>query len=1531
MSGNNENIRTNKRLILILVCLSLLLQALVIYFPAESQGETVISRDTHINGEQIWSFLGSPYIIKGNVYVDNNAILTIGAGVTVKFDEDAQMIVNGGLIIAGISNNPVIFTTNSTVRPGPDEWNYLGLNPSDEIVSIDNLTVRYSRYGLRFAAGCNGVDWHFNNILVETVNTGVFMNAVDKIKIDNIEIQNCQWKGISMVGSINVTFNKFNITNTLQAGIILDNVQDCVFRDGDVSNSDTSGITMISTSNNNKVINTKFHRCKAGVTIYSGSRNNIIDGCEIYENLESGLDTPTDNGAVFRDNELHSNPENFALTPHQNYDLTFQNVNTVEGDPVVTLEDTSTYEVEGSRQSVGMLIIKNCSNIGVSGLYLQNNTPSILVHGSSNIRIGNSTFSSSPEGLRTYQSNNIHINNNTFDLHGLPSAGVYVEYSNQINISKNRFFDIPDGNENNNQSIGVAIGESHHIWVDGNAFENVTTAVAAGIDSGDCDRLWVADNNIISPKIGLLLANGRRYHVMNNRIDNAETGVMLLIVTQSEIRDNGILNSENSVVLLGVNWTKIVNNLFQDSQRGLNLSMSLNRGRGGTRWVLPPDFFKSENNSIYYNVFKDITDPLVRGFEEVKNFWNHSEFLEGNYWSNYMGADDGSNGAVPGDGIGDTLLPHEDVDNYPFMEEWGWRPEVPVIEPIPENSFDVESIVVNWSESSQAEGYVLHISEDESFQYFREIGSHNNSTEVSFIGEGHKYMRVIAENQYGFRDFSDMVMTNFQLSPLEPFNQSVSLPPEGNSINFSWESVPDLNVEAFEILFFEGIETQFPPTSPYASGWISTNVSQEQNWILIEGLENGMNYTFTVRALDSFGLISPVTILIYAAPQDITPPEAPGPLTIGTLDAYFVEFNLSPPPSDDIKEYRLYRSTGTRAVSLASTATGNSTVIADDNPVAGNSQYAVAAVDHSNNTSPYSPWINVTVPSKNFAPILSSNSSLFFIHMFEDKKYEDYNLKNLFMDPDNDTLEFGYLARDNLTVIVDPLTGNATLTPAENYFGPLNVTFYANDTEYNISATIDIDVEPVNDWPMILQLLSPAQGESVLWGSRLPLAVNASDVDLPKGSSLYISWVIPGRGIIANGADVILDTSSLYPGDYLLIVNVTDDQMAWVTANVSFSILHIFQALGGSGPIEFNAGKRTDFEIEFSYQGELTDNATASIIVGSPLSDHITVVEVLKDNNSKKIIVKGYADVPDDQEIKQYNVTLSIKVGGNEAFRHSMKVKVSSSSGPDDKKDGSDDESGGGWIWLLIIIVLVLFVVVAIVVILLRKKSRSDDMPGDDMDRADPDYEGQGEDAEDTMAYEDEFDDGIGGEAIPEEPSFIDEERMDGEDIEPPADVPDAYPEPAPESEFESLPPVPEEEQDVPAAAEPIPPAAGAPVLKSGHMTEGKSPKEKVPKIAVAETSFTCRICFGVVKGGLPIIKCRCGKMYHQTCAERVGECPGCEFDYGNWDGLKEDFIPTPSEDDDLGPDTEMSEDQEEEVPAGKQPKAEDDMFKIDL
>lgn len=84
----------------------------------------------------------------------------------------------------------------------------------------------------------------------------------------------------------------------------------------------------------------------------------------------------------------------------------------------------------------------------------------------------------------------------------------------------------------------------------------------------------------------------------------------------------------------------------------------------------------SPGNLIYHN---NLIDNKAGAYDSspANNDWHHPDLLEGNYWSDYLGTDDGSGTekhAVTGDGIGDTSIPHprSNFDYFPFVKKDGW-------------------------------------------------------------------------------------------------------------------------------------------------------------------------------------------------------------------------------------------------------------------------------------------------------------------------------------------------------------------------------------------------------------------------------------------------------------------------------------------------------------------------------------------------------------------------------------------------------------------------------------------------------------------------------------------------------------------------------------------------------------------------------------------------------------------------------------------------------------------------------------------
>lgn len=65
-------------------------------------------------------------------------------------------------------------------------------------------------------------------------------------------------------------------------------------------------------------------------------------------------------------------------------------------------------------------------------------------------------------------------------------------------------------------------------------------------------------------------------------------------------------------------------------------------------------------------------------------------------------------------------------------------------------------------------------------------------------------------------------------------------------------------------------------------------------------------------------------------------------------------------------------------------------------------------------------------------------------------------------------------------------------------------------------------------------------------------------------------------------------------------------------------------------------------------------------------------------------------------------------------------------------------------------------------------------------------------------------------------------------------------------------------------------------------ISEAVPPKPLKPKVITPSVSLEleqCSICLGLIKKGLPVIKCVvCSRTFHESCAKRVVKCPFCKI-----------------------------------------------------
>ncbi|TET44759.1 DUF1565 domain-containing protein [candidate division TA06 bacterium] len=209
---------------------------------------------------------------------------------------------------------------------------------------------------------------------------------------------------------------------------------------------------------------------------------------------------------------------------------------------------------------------------------------------------------------------------------------------------------------------------------------------------------------------GVCLANTDFNRIENNRISNGRSGIRLRRSDNNIIQGN-ILDgigrmgihlsySDSNLVLknrfygMGTGWgwglflgERSISNVisenflsdhdigiwvYRDSRDGIICENTIVNNRYGL--VLD----EVETNMVFHNNFVE-NELQVFDLSPSLNDWYHPILLEGNFWSDYDGVDDGSGSgkhSIAGDGIGDTDIPHPgaNYDFYPFMERNGWRP-----------------------------------------------------------------------------------------------------------------------------------------------------------------------------------------------------------------------------------------------------------------------------------------------------------------------------------------------------------------------------------------------------------------------------------------------------------------------------------------------------------------------------------------------------------------------------------------------------------------------------------------------------------------------------------------------------------------------------------------------------------------------------------------------------------------------------------------------------------------------------------------
>lgn len=1008
--------------------------------------------------------------------------------------------------------------------------------------------------------------------------------------------------GIELYAVQNVTISNNTCSNNY-IGIFVDSSKSNTIINN-TCNSNIANDLYLSYSDSNKLINNNLQSiCLSGIRLYS-SKLNEINNNKCDSKTGSGMVIKESDNNILTNNTCNWNTLHgieFMKSVSNKINHNTCNLNTYYG---IVLENSSSNSMENNTwlynefgisayRSDSLTIRNNTASVNLVGIYLDesdnckiirnfchNNNHGIFVSTSksttiensfcnrniddgihffnseSNFVINNSLDSNMDSGLTLTKTNSSTILNNNMYSCGLEIYGTKPEYWNTHTIDTSNTIDNKPIYYRKFRSGGtipidagqVILANCTNIQIEKLSIKNANPAVALAYSSSNTITnntllentngvyLYSSNSNIISNNncsFNRFRGIDLRYS-LNNRIDNNTcisnylNGIFLYYSESNTITNNNVSSSYKRGIFLNysIKNTIIHNDIQFNSQHGLYI-------------------IDSSRNNIYHNNIIQNTVQAVELEASHNNEWDNGNG-EGNYWSDYVGLDNGAYTRVVGDGIGDTQLPHLDLDKYPFIRRSGWLyPARPILND--PGDFDSDgNFLVSWPTNRGTLGFILE--EDNNIKF--------NSSKVVYEGSdltfqannrknGTYYYRLKAYSNHNVSLWSNIVTITVDCIPDEPQNLSVSIYPSGNALNLSWN--PN-NVDTKEY------NIQYRTDNVWTS---LTTVPHPKHSYDHSELKDGLEYHYRIEALDARGQSSGFSASMSAIPMDSIAPASPTGLSIDKNKTTYNSINLvwEANIEEDVMGYNIYRSNPWEP--MGKTSKGVEVFIVSNLSEDSEYHFVITAFDEVPNESSYSNTVSETTILGPHAPEILNSIADFEI--MEDG-YDDssINLYHWFKDINGDLLTFECKGNKHIKVIIYQENGTVVLKPDKDWNGNETLTFYASDGEYVISDKVMINVLPINDPPMNVQILAPQNGSKFDYGQPIYFRGTYDDPDLPD-DNLTFNWSSSIKGNFGEG--IQLTGIKLLPGIHIITLNVTDRENNSCFAKVNITVLKVNKSL----------------------------------------------------------------------------------------------------------------------------------------------------------------------------------------------------------------------------------------------------------------------------------------------------------------------------------------------------------------------------------
>jgi parallel beta-helix repeat protein len=770
--------------------LALIFTMVLLWVPGSSTGSTVIIAD--IDSNTTWTKAGGPYLVALNIHVKNSNTLTIQPGTNVRFAEGVSITVDMGAKLLAKGNE----TAGFIIFNATDEqytWNGIVLQSSgNEIV------------GCNFSQGNPGILVFSSNNIIENCTFTDSPKGITIQSQDNTILNSTFKDGVTT--GISLAFSLFNTIENckmygVQTGIDLsssshnNNINSSFFLGGDTSIS-------IDASKDNRINDSAMLNNKYCIQVTGNSQGNSIRNSTMLVSTEYVIKTSQAfdassnfwgilddakiasliSGAVVRSNPLATDPVGINLP---------------------TISTATTWST--NQQLVGGLLVT--SNLVVNGAKV--------------------TFAD-PDGYNfIYVTGSLILRGATVDN---------TEESCTIFYAPGSTGEITDSNLANGFTI---LGFTPDLPITGSTFTNGTSAIVLrgsdGTEISDCEfqensiavktttskNLVIKDNTLGD---GINLNGADSSQITGNQFD---TGY--LILTSSNlcgVSQNNFSNyNSRSVLVSSSSKNLITDNVFYNNREGIRINPgssynNITYNDFNKNLDAPVYILSSDMNYIYHNNF--YSSFLFSSIDNGQNYWNNS-MMEGNYWSEYKGVDDGSDDRVLGDGIGDTIIPFMSVDSYPFINPFGWLlPKTPLMLPFTD-AVDIDGTYnVSWESSENSLSYIVQESTVNNFATFGVVYNRTGN-QVTITGQekARYYYRVLGVNDLGNSSWSNIIsilvnkMPTADNEPVEvrfdedAFAESVLnlstvfSDPDGDLLLYSYDEPENMTIEVHDNGFLD--------------------------------------------------------------------------------------------------------------------------------------------------------------------------------------------------------------------------------------------------------------------------------------------------------------------------------------------------------------------------------------------------------------------------------------------------------------------------------------------------------------------------------------------------------------------------------------------------------------------------------------------------------------------------------------------------------------------------------------------------------